>query len=185
MATPILDVLNNRHTIRNYDPTYVVPTEQVQKILEAAKIAPSAFSVQDVDFLAVANRQKNQEATDAQMAEMPEPHKSALGARKEKFHVTNVITGDASVEIILSANERSQGNPLTPIHAGIAAMSICVAAKDFGLDTMCHVAMIGPAAEKVYGLPPGSAIVAVALGKALPNAFTAPRADLAKITIVE
>jgi nitroreductase len=185
MTTPLLDVLNNRHSIRNYDPTYVVPKEQIQKILEAAKIAPSAFSIQDVDFLAVANREKNQEAADAQISEMEEPSKSALSSRKERFHVTNVITCDASVEIILYANERSQGSPLTPIHAGIAAMSICVAAKDFGLDTLCHIAMVGPAAERVYGLPKGSAILAVALGKALPDAFMAPRVDLAKITIVE
>jgi nitroreductase len=178
-----LQALLDRHTIRNYDPTFVIPEDQLNQIMETARIAPTAYTIQDVDFVVCTNRAKNQEAANAQLALFPPENRSALESRKERFHVTNVITCDASAEVIIYGNERKSAN--TPIHAGIAGMSIMVAAASFGLDTMAHQAMIGKGAEKVYGIPEGTSVLAIAIGKKLPNAFVSAREFKNKVTYVK
>ena len=185
-ATPgILKLLLDRHTIRNYDPTYAIPKEQIEQIFEAVRHSPTAFTCQDVDFMICLNRETNQKAADAQLAQFPDQMRDGLLERKEKFKVSNVITCDASAEVIIYKNERAQNENYSRIHAGIAAMAICVAAKEFGLDTMCHIVMVGNGAEEVYGIPKDSALMAVAIGKALPDAHVSARGFQNKITILE
>ncbi|OHT14365.1 nitroreductase family protein [Tritrichomonas foetus] len=180
----VLELLNNRYTIRNYDPKYVIPKDVLQKIIECARIAPTAFTIQDVDFLVCTNRAKNQTACDEQLKYFPPEVASNISSRKEKFGVSNVMTCDASAEIILYHNERGHTKN-TPIHAGLAAMSICACAREFGLETMCHLLMCGPGAEKVYGIPEGSSILAVAIGRALPNAHKSERKHNNNVTYIE
>ena len=86
--------------------------------------------------------------------------------------------------MIIYKNERARDRSVA-INAGIAAMAICCAAKEFGLDTMCHILMTGPGCEKVYGLPEGSSLLAVAIGKAKPDAHIGERKQLNKVTYVE
>jgi nitroreductase len=175
-----LQLLLDRHTIRNYDPAFVIPQDQLTQILESARIAPTAYTIQDIDFLVCTNPEKNLEAAQAQLALFPAENRAALESRKDRFHVANVITCDASAEVILYGNERKSAN--TPIHAGIAGMSIMVAASLFGLDTMAHQAMVGKGAEKVYGIPEGTSVLAIAIGKKRPDAFIAPRQYNNKVT---
>ena len=180
----ICDVLLHRRTVRNFDPEYVIPKEQLTKIMEAARVSPSAYGVQDLDFLVCTNRAKNQEAADAALKAFPEETRQHLLARRDSFKVTNVLTCDASAEVIIYKNERATG-PFVSIHAGLAAMAICAAAKDFGLDTMCHVVMIGNGPEEVYGLPKDSSVVAVAIGKARNDAHAGERTIQNKVTYIE
>lgn len=178
-----LNALLNRHTIRNYDQSYQVPEDVLNKIIEAARISPTAYGIQDVDYVVCSNKATNQKAADAALAGLPEANRNALLERKKKLGVTNVITCDAPVEIILYANERK--GPLCDVHAGITAMSIMVAAKEFDLDTMPHVAMISKGADEVYGIPPGSSIVAVALGLKKPDAYIPSRTENQKVTFLK
>ena len=183
MALPICDVLLNRRTIRNYDPDYVIPKEQLTKIMEAVRVSPTSYGIQDLDFLVCTNKQKNQEAADAALAGLDEGVRQHLLSRRETFKVSNVITCDASAEVIIYRNERAKDS--ADLHAGIATMAICCAAKEFGLDTMCHAVMVGKGCEKVYGLPEGSSIMAVAIGKAKPDAHLPERKQLNKVTYIE
>ncbi|OHT06726.1 nitroreductase family protein [Tritrichomonas foetus] len=169
-----IDLLMNRHTIRNYDASYEIPKDAVEKIMEAVRLSPTAFTVQDVDFIVCTDRKKNQEATDAQLKIFDEKTQGVFESRKKNFKVSNVITCDASAEVIIFKNERAS-EPNCYIHAGIAAMAICVAVKDYGLDTMCHTAMVGPGAASVYGIDPEKMIMAVAIGKARPDAHISAR----------
>ena len=42
MSTSILEALKHRRTIRNYDPDYQIPQEQLKEILNAAQIVPTS-----------------------------------------------------------------------------------------------------------------------------------------------
>lgn len=182
-VTSIMELLINRHTIRNYDQQYSIPRDVIDRIMEAVRLSPTASSIQDVDFLVCMNREVNQRAADAQMREFDEATRAHLASREKNFKVKNVLTCDASAEVIIYRNERS--GRFVEVHAGLAAMAICVAAKDYGLDTMCHVVMCGEGAESVYGIPNGASIVAVAIGKALPDAHISARCYNNKITVLE
>lgn len=179
----IMELLINRHTIRNYDPEYSIPREVIDKIMDAVRLSPTASSIQDVDFLVCMNREINQRAADAQMKLFDEGTRAHLASREKNFKVRNVLTCDASAEVIVYRNERA--GQFAQVHAGIAAMAICIAAKDYGLDTMCHVVMCGEGAESVYGIPNGTSIVAVAIGKALPDAHISARCYNNRVTVLE
>ena len=183
MSNTPIQALETRHTIRNFDDNYVIPKETLEKIMEAVRVSPTAYGIQDIDFLVCTDKKKNQEAADAQLKLFEEGIRKHLEGRKEQFKVKNVLTCDCSAEVILYKNERgSEQNSY--IHAGIAAMAICVAAKSFGLDTMVHQVMVGPGAAGVYGLDPKSLIVAVAIGKARPDAHIGKREIQNKITYI-
>ncbi len=58
MSKTILDVLKYRRTIRNYDPDYQIPKEQLDEILHAAQISPTSKDLQEVDFIVLRNKDK-------------------------------------------------------------------------------------------------------------------------------
>ena len=101
LSMSVCDILKNRRTIRNYDPDYVIPKEQLTKIMDAVRLSPTAFGVQDLDFLVCTNKKKNQEAADATVANLDENIQKQLLERAEKFKVTNVVTCDASAEVLV------------------------------------------------------------------------------------
>ena len=53
----IFDAIEKRISIRNYEPT-PVPREKLEKILEAARLAPSASNVQPRHFIVVTDRER-------------------------------------------------------------------------------------------------------------------------------
>lgn len=163
-----MNILLERHTIRNYDPNYVIPKDQLDKILEAARISPSYMGMQDVDFIVVNSRSKLQEITDAAVSTWDEQLKAHIMSRKENFNVNNVISCDAPTVVFLVKN--SHLSPKVDVDGGIAAMSICVAAADMGLATMCMILPICEPVAKIIGTELDKMIVCVAIGKARPDA---------------
>ena len=58
MSKSVLDVLKYRRTIRNYDPDYQIPKEQLDEILNAAQISPTSKDLQEIDFIVLRNKDK-------------------------------------------------------------------------------------------------------------------------------
>ena len=58
MSVTALEALEKRRTIRNYDPDWKIPKEQLDKIMHAAVISPTACDFQGQDFLVVTNKEK-------------------------------------------------------------------------------------------------------------------------------
>ena len=61
----VFETIEKRRSIRNYEPT-PVPREKLEKILEAARLAPSASNVQPRHFIVVTDP-KTREALSAGM----------------------------------------------------------------------------------------------------------------------
>ena len=72
MSTSILEALKHRRTIRNYDPDYQIPQEQLKEILNAAQIAPTSKDLQEVDFIVLRNKQKLDQIEELILKEFPE-----------------------------------------------------------------------------------------------------------------
>ena len=49
------ELIGNRESIRNYDPTRTVPKEIIDKILDAGRLAPSAHNCQPWKFLVISS----------------------------------------------------------------------------------------------------------------------------------
>ena len=49
----ILEAIENRRSIKHYDPSHVMPEADVNRLLELACLAPSSFNMQNYRFVLV------------------------------------------------------------------------------------------------------------------------------------
>ena len=164
MSTSILEALKHRRTIRNYDPDYQIPQEQLNEILNAAQIAPTSKDLQEVDFIVLRNKQKLDQIEELILKEFPEDIRQKFLDRRKQYGVKNVITCDAPVVVLLIRNERKE--KFVDVDGGIAAMSIIMAAQHFNIESMClGIITRFPKVEEILGLEKNSLILGIALGK--------------------
>ena len=169
MSLTPLEALERRRTIRNYDPDYQIPKEQMDKIMHAAQVSPTACDFQGEDFIVVTNKEKLAQLEKIIIDSMPDDNfKKHFVERKERHGVNNVVTCDAPCVVLIVKNERASADWIK-IDAGIASMSIMMAAQNFGIESMCLGVVAMPTSqakcEELFGLKKGSLLLGVALGK--------------------
>ncbi len=165
MSATVLDLINQRRTIRNYDPDYQIPQEQLDQIINSARIAPTAKNLQDIDFFVLRNKEKLAEIEKILFECFDENRKKMYEARRQQYGIKNVVTCDAPVIILCCKNER-QSDKFCEVDAGIAAMAIILAAQHYGIESMCLGNLrFSPKVEELLGLKKDSLIFGVAIGK--------------------
>ena len=182
-----LNALITRRTIRQYQPDYKIPTYVLKAIIDAALLSPSGHNVQDIDLLAVTNREKIEQVTKITLDTIEEEGRKKYLKRIKNFKVKNPITGDAGCLVCLLKNERWTPERIQ-VHEGIMEMALMVGAREFGLDSMvlgCMKQGDRAAMEKVLGIEPGRLICGVIIGKAVDKPFFIPKKSLAKATYLE
>ena len=92
MSKTILEALKHRRTIRNYEPDYQIPKEQLDEILNAAQIAPTSKDLQEVDFIVLRNKEKLNEIEKVILNDFPEDIRKKFEERRQIYGVKNVIT---------------------------------------------------------------------------------------------
>lgn len=128
----VLEAIKKRRSIRRFDTSKQVSDEQVEKILEAARWAPSAGNLQSWFFVVIKNQEVKNQLTGAAwgqdfIAEAPV-----------------VIISCADLKRSVSHYGR-RGETLYAIQdATIATQNICLAATEMGLGTV----WVGAFAEK-------------------------------------
>ena len=164
MSKNVLETLKHRRTIRNYDPDYQIPKEQLDEILNAAQISPTSKDLQEVDFIVLRNKEKLNEIEKIILSEFSEEARKKFEERRTLYGVKNVVTCDAPVIILLIRNERKE--KFVDVDGGIAAMSIMMAAQHFNLESMClGIITRFPKVEEILGLEKNSLILGIAIGK--------------------
>ena len=164
MSKNVLETLKHRRTIRNYDPDYQIPKEQLDEILNAAQISPTSKDLQEVDFIVLRNKEKLNEIEKIILSEFPEEARKKFEERRTLYGVKNVVTCDAPLIILLIRNERKE--KFVDVDGGIAAMSIMMAAQHFNLESMClGIITRFPKVEEILGLEKNSLILGIAIGK--------------------
>jgi nitroreductase len=182
-----LAALLSRRTIRQYDADYVVPKDVLEKIVNATLLSPTANNRQGIDLIVITNKALIDTLSNTIRDTWPQQLKDNFASRPATYGVKNVVTCDAPVLIFLVKNERSD-EKFIAIDTGIVTQSILVAAREFGLDTMCLGVFLWGEPEKVEAIlkiPKGSLAMAVSLGKAKPNPIVGEKTVLAKATYIE
>ena len=188
MSVSALESLMRRRTVRNYesDP---IPKEQLEKIMEAAKLSPTACNFQGHDYVVVTNKEKLDEIEKIVLDALLEGEmKSHFIGRRERHGVHNVVTCDAPCVVLIVKNERADKD-WVKIDIGIACMSIMVAAQHFGIESMC-LGVVGmenshKKIEDVLGLKNQPIVVGVALGKPKPNLEIREKEIKTKVSYIE
>jgi len=60
MVVDFWQVLKNRHCVRGFDADRLVTDEQIEKLISAAKMAPSAGNCQDWEFVVIKEKEEKQ-----------------------------------------------------------------------------------------------------------------------------
>ena len=187
MSVSALESLMRRRTVRNYLPD-PIPKEQLDKIMEAAKLSPTACNFQGHDYVVVTNKEKLDEIEKIVIDCLPEGEiKSHFIGRRERHNVRNVVTCDAPCVVLIVENERADKD-WVKVDIGIASMSIMVAAQHFGIESMC-LGVVGLESthkkiEEALGLK-NNIVLGVALGKPSPNLEIRKKEIKTKVSYIE
>jgi nitroreductase len=183
----VLEALRSRRTVRQYVPDYVIPRDVLTQIVDLALDAPTGKNCQEIDLVVVTNRAKIDEISQSTSDAFSPDRRQNFDNRRSEYGVTNVVTCDASALILLYANGRAESE-FAQVDAGIILMVIMSAARQFGLSTMCLGVLLygGKAAvETAVGIPPGSLLMALAIGKSKENPKLLDKKRIAKATIID
>ena len=134
-----LEAINKRASLKTHLSTRDVEQDKIIKILEAAKLAPSARNNQPWRFIVITGRENVENVV------------------TRAFKETNQVVKEAPVLIIVCANPKddviADGKEFYLIDVGLAVENILLAATDLGLVTHPMAAVDEVELRKVLGIP--------------------------------
>ena len=138
--TDFLQLVQARQSDRSYDKERPVEPEKLERVLEAARLAPSACNAQPWRFVVITDKELAQKAG-----------KAAAGLGMNKFakdapvHIL-VVEESANITSLLGGKVKGKHFPLIDI--GIAAAHISLAAEAEGLGSCILKQLVGIPASK-------------------------------------
>lgn len=151
METDFLSLVNARQSDRAYDADRAVEPEKLERILEAARMAPSACNAQPWRFVVV---------TDKELAEKVGKAAAGLGmnkfARQAPVHIL-VVEESANITSILGGKVKDKHFPLIDI--GIVTAHISLAAQSEGLGSCILGWFDEKEIKKLTGIPAGKRLL--------------------------
>ncbi|MFM8659202.1 MAG: nitroreductase family protein, partial [Candidatus Nitrosotenuis sp.] len=51
------EAIESRRAIKNFDPNYTIPKQEIDKILSAAILSPTSYNIQNWRFVTVTNKE--------------------------------------------------------------------------------------------------------------------------------
>ena len=178
-----IEALNTRRSVRNFQPEFVIPKEDLEKIISAASNSPSAMNLQDHDMVVITNKEKISEVDKIVFPLMPPQFQERFKKRQEMFGTKNPVTYDCSALVLIVENERVSekwGN----IDAGILSMGLMIAAEGLGYHSVALGIIARPEVEKFLGLEK-KIFLGVAIGKSKSKVNIHPKENIRKVTYIE
>lgn len=201
VESPVVKVMQERKSVRAYDPDFKISKDELEEMLKLASTAPSSSNLQSWNFIviqdqevkkelrAIANNQAQVETSSAIIAVL-----GNIDAYKnvEKIYTQNVEEGHMDESI----KERTIENtykvyPNAPVEArmniaaydaGLISMQLMLIAKDRGYDTIPMGGFDKAKFAERFELPGHLfPIVLIAVGKAAAPAFGTSRLPLEDI----
>jgi nitroreductase len=140
----VFEAINRRHSVRSYKPTEV-EEDKLKKVLEAARLSPSASNRQDWKFIVVRDKETRKKLA-----------KAAFGQS---------FIGEAPVVIVACGTEPkamlSCGQPTHTIDVSIACAYLILQACELGLGTCWIGAFSQEETKKILNIPEEAKVVAI------------------------
>ena len=175
-----LEALNTRRSVRNFDPSFTIPKEDLDKIISASLNSPTAINLQEH---VITNKEKIAAVDKTVFPLCPPAFQERFKKRQEEFGTVNPVTYDCSALILIVENERAQekwGN----LDAGILSMGIMIAAEGLGYHSVALGIIARPEVEKLFGLDK-KLVLGVAIGKAKDKVNIHPKENLRKVKYID
>jgi nitroreductase len=193
-----LAAIEARRAVKHYDPSFVMPEDDYDRLMDLALLSPTSFNIQNWRFVVVRDAEQKKrlraaawdqaQVTDACMTIVLCGDPNSWADRPERYWATAPQgTRDFLVPMIgqfyTNAGEQVQRDEVMR-SVGIAGQTIMLAAKAMGYDTCPMIGFDPVKVGEIIGLPAGQLIgMLITVGKALKPAH--PRGgQLAKSEVV-
>lgn len=183
--TALEKLMDERKSVRKYEPGVTIPREQIQHILEQATSAPSSSNLQPWRFLVIDDQEQKKELRFAGFNQAQIETSSAIIAvlgdnemykNAKQINDLNVELGYMPRDIadMMIANSESAYSNFSEIErtniahldAGLISMQVVLLAKDMGYDTVIMGGFDKAAFAKKYELPANELpMILIAIGK--------------------
>jgi nitroreductase len=139
----VFEAVKKRHSIRAYE-LMPIPEEKLNKVLEAARLAPSAGNVQPWHFIIVKNREKREAL--------------AKGGRYARFLAESPI-------VIVGCGDQKASPNWYKVDVAIAMQNMVLTATEEGLGTCCIGSFNENQVKRLLKIPENLRVIALmALG---------------------
>lgn len=197
----LFQTIEERHTVRNYEPGIEIPKQELNELLEAAAMAPSSWNLQHWRFLVIDDQKKKEELlpiaynqnqiVDSSVTvailgdleaniEAEAIYSAAVENGYMPQHVKETLVGQ-----INQAYERGTTFPRDEayLNASLAAMQLMLAAKAKGYDTCPMGGFDKEKFIKAFHVPERYVpVMLLTIGKAAKPAHRSARKPLEDIT---
>ncbi|MGM9924368.1 MAG: nitroreductase family protein [Bacillus sp. (in: firmicutes)] len=197
----VLNIIRERHSVREYDPAYTIPQAAIEEMLTQAAYAPSSSNLQPWRFLVFQSEAQKEGLLSIAYNQSPIASCSAviavMGDTKmyqnvEKIYRSNFEAGNIdevnTQRLIDSVNEtypnlsREARANIAAFDAGLISMQFMLIAKAYGYDTVTIGGFDKQKFADTYDIEDRyMPIVLIALGKAAAPAFGTTRLPLEDI----
>ncbi|MDQ0268156.1 nitroreductase family protein [Cytobacillus purgationiresistens] len=195
------NLMNDRKSVRVYDPAYKIEQRELQDILSLATSAPSSSNLQSWRFIIIQDQEMKKElrkiANNQAQIEDSSAVIAVLGDKTayknvEEIYTKNVEAGymdqsiaDRTIENTFKMYPNAPKEALMNIasyDAGLISMQILLLAKERGYDTVVMGGFEKSAFAQRFELPDNEfPITLIAIGKAAAPAFNTIRLPIEKI----
>ena len=201
LKTALEKLMDERKSVRKYEPGVTIPREQIQHILEQATSAPSSSNLQPWRFLVIDDQEQKKELRIAGFNQAQIETSSAIIAvlGDNEMHKNAKQINDLNVELgymprdiadmMISNSESAYSNfseiertNIAHLDVGLISMQIVLLAKDMGYETVIMGGFDKVAFAKKYELPANELpMVLIAIGKAAVPARNSSRLPFEQI----
>ena len=199
--TALEKLMDERKSVRKYEPSVTIPRETIQHILEQATSAPSSSNLQPWRFLVIDDQEQKKELRIAGFNQAQIETSSAIIAvlgdnemykNAKQINDLNVELGYMPRDIadmMISNSESAYSNfsdiertNIAHLDVGLISMQIVLLAKDKGYETVIMGGFDKVAFAKKYELPANELpMVLIAIGKAAAPARNSSRLPFEQI----
>ncbi|SFJ09519.1 nitroreductase family protein [Thermoflavimicrobium dichotomicum] len=202
VSADFMTVVNERHSVRKYDPTVQLSKEELEEIIEIATKAPSSWNLQHWKFLVINDREKKEKLLpiayhqeqvvqasaviavlgDLEAYKNAEPvYDAAIKAGYMKEEVKKIM-----VEQIAQAYETKpyMARDAAILNASLASMQLMLAAKAKGYDTCAMGGFDPDKLVEAFKIPDRYLpVMLISVGKAAKPAHPTVRFPVEDVTV--
>jgi nitroreductase len=177
----VFEAIERRRAIKNFDPNYTIPRQEIDKILSAAILSPTSYNIQNWRFVVITDKETKAKMRAASWNQAQVSDASVvivlcadlLAWKKDPARYWKNAPKSAQDYLVPAIIEAYEGNEQFQRDeairsCGMAAQTIMLAAKAMNYDSCPMIGFVPEEVAKIINLPSDHMIVMmVVIGKAL------------------
>ncbi len=183
-----LEAIENRRSVKHYDPEHKMTEEEIKKLMSTAMLSPTSFNMQNWRFVVVTDKEQREKIKDAAWGQEQVSNASILivvcadlkSHSKEPERYWKDAPKEAADKLVPMIRQFYEGKEQLQRDeamrsGGIASQTIMVAAKEMGYDSCPMIGFDPVKVSELINLPADhTTVMLITVGKAIKPAWPRP-----------